>query len=310
MAWAVVVRAASRSWGSSRRPLLELEPGHDGEQVGVAAALAVAVGRALDVAGAGLDRDQRVGHRAGRVVVEVDPDPDPGRQGGADLADDPGHAGRQAAAVGVAEDHGVGPGGGGRLDHGQGVGRVGGVAVEEVLGVEGGPAAGRHQVGDRVADHGQVLVQGGPQGLVHVQVPGLADQGDDRGLAVQEGVQVGVVVDPAAGPAGGPERGQGGVAPGQLGGAGEVLGVLGVGAGPAALDDVDAEVVEQAGHPQLVGHGELEADLLGAVAQGGVVGLYVVLAGHAGQRGNSWLGARRPVRPSRGSARRGPWWPP
>ena len=266
---------------------LELEAGDDGEQVGVAAALAVAVGRALDVAGAGLHRDQRVGHRAGRVVVEMDPDPDPGRQGRGDLADDPGDAGRQAAAVGVAEHDGVGPGGGGRLDDGQGVRRVGGVAVEEVLGVEGGPPSRRHQVGDGVADHGQVLVKGGPQGLGDVQVPGLADQGDDRGLGVQQRVEVGVVVDPTAGPAGGPEGGQGGVAPGQFGGPGEVLGVLGVGPGPAALDDVDAEVVEQAGHPQLVGHGELEADLLRPVAQGGVVGLYVLVLGHAGQRGDS-----------------------
>jgi hypothetical protein len=120
-----------------------------------------------------------------------------------------------------------------------------------------------------------------------MQVPGLADQGDDRGLGVQQRGEVGVVVDPTAGPAGGPEGGQGGVAPGQLGGPGEVLGVLGVGPGPAALDDVDAEVVEQAGHPQLVGHGELEADLLRAVAQGGVVGLYVLVLGHAGQRGDS-----------------------
>jgi hypothetical protein len=273
--------------GQQLEALLELEAGDDGEQVGVAAALAVAVGRPLDVAGTGLDRDQRVGHRAGRVVVEVDPDPDPGREGVPDLADDPVHGRGQAAAVGVAEHHGVGAGGGRRLDNGQGVGRVGGVAVEEVLGVEGGPPPGGHQVGDRVADHGQVLVEGGPQGLGDVQVPGLADQGDDRGPRVQQGAQVGVVVDPAAGPAGGPEGGQGGVTPGQLGGPGEVLGVLGVGAGPAALDHVDAEVVEEAGDPQLVGHGELEADLLGAVAEGGVVGLYVLVGGHAWQGGSS-----------------------
>ena len=71
------------------------------------------------------------------------------------------------------------------------------------------------------------------------------------------------LVDPAAGASGGPERGQDGVAPGQVGRPGEVLGVLGVGPWPAALDDVDAEVVEEAGDPQLVGHRELEADLLG-----------------------------------------------
>ena len=54
-------------------------------------------------------------------------------------------------------------------------------------------------------------------------------------------------------------------------GALEELGVLRVGAGPAALDEVDPEIVEQPGDGELVRHREVEPLLLGAVAQGGVV---------------------------------------
>ena len=51
----------------------------------------------------------------------------------------------------------------------------------------------------------------------------------------------------------------------------EELGVLGVGAGPAALDVVHAEPVEGAGDLHLVLHREREPLALGAVAEGGVV---------------------------------------
>ena len=55
-----------------------------------------------------------------------------------------------------------------------------------------------------------------------------------------------------------------------LRGPGEELGVLRVGAGPAALDERHPEVVELLGHPELVVDGQGQALLLGAVAQGGV----------------------------------------
>ena len=53
-------------------------------------------------------------------------------------------------------------------------------------------------------------------------------------------------------------------------GPGEELDVLGVGAGPAALNEGDAEVVELLGHPQLVVDREGEALLLAAVPENGV----------------------------------------
>ncbi len=135
---------------------LELQPGDDREQVGVAAPLPVAVGRALHVQAARRHADQRVGHRAGRVVVEVPADADrrpAGRRavaddGGADLLHDRDDVVGQRAAVGVAQRQRVRPALDGRGQHGQGVAPVGPVAVEEVLGVEHHPPARRRDEGD------------------------------------------------------------------------------------------------------------------------------------------------------------------
>ena len=80
---------------------LELERRDDGDEVGIAAALAQSVERALDLAGAGADGSERVRHRLLGVVVGVDADMVAG-----DRAHHLGHDGldlvRQRAAVGVA----------------------------------------------------------------------------------------------------------------------------------------------------------------------------------------------------------------
>ena len=150
---------------------------------------------------------------------------------------------------------------------------VGSVAVEEVLGVEAHLAARRHQPGHRVLDHQQVLVERGAQYVVHLAVPGLADQGDDRRRGVEQRAQLEVVLGTDARPAGRPERRQPGMLEPDTSNAGEELGVGLVGTGPAALDDADPDAIEVLGDPQLVGHREVDADALGAVAQGGVVDL-------------------------------------
>src|SRR5215510_972773 len=53
---------------------LQFQIGDDGAEVGVAAALAVAVDAALDVRGSLLNRSQRVGNSHIRIVVRVDAD--------------------------------------------------------------------------------------------------------------------------------------------------------------------------------------------------------------------------------------------
>jgi hypothetical protein len=112
---------------------LEFEVGDDGGQVGVAAALAVAVHAALHVRGAGFHRGHGVGHRQIRIVVRVDADDaiEALAHFGDDLRQPPG----ERAAVGVAQAQHVGAGLVRGFQRAQRVIRVGDVAVEEMLGV-------------------------------------------------------------------------------------------------------------------------------------------------------------------------------
>ena len=178
----------------------------------------------------------------------------------------------QHAAVGVAQGDDLGAGLGGDPHGLERVVAVGGVAVEEVLGVEEDPPALAAQERHGVADHLEVLGQRGAQRPLDVAGVRLGDEGDDLGLAVEQRPHLRVALGPAAGPPGRAEGRQGGVAQPQVGrGAGEELGVLGVGAGPAALDEADPQLVEVRRDGELVRHGEVEALLLRAVAQRRVV---------------------------------------
>jgi hypothetical protein len=108
-----------------------------------------------------------------------------------------------------------------------------------------------------------------------VQRPGLADQRHDRRLGVEECPQARVVLDLAARQSRRAERGQRRVLEIDLLGPLEELGVLRVGSGPAALDDVDAEPVQRGRDPQLVGDRQVKPDLLRAVPQSRVVDLHL-----------------------------------
>src|ERR1019366_2102773 len=104
-------------------------------EVGVAATLAEAVQRALYLARAGAHGGKRVGDSVVGVVVGVDADMVAGddlRRFGDDALDLVG----QRAAVGVAQDHPARAGVVGGARAFERVGRVGLVAVEEVLAVD------------------------------------------------------------------------------------------------------------------------------------------------------------------------------
>ena len=204
-ATACAMRVASRSrpCGSTLPVQLELEVGDDGDEVGVAGALAVAVDAALHVARPGGDGGQRVGHGAAAVVVGVDADA--GAGGLDDVEHDVGDPVGQHAAVGVAQGDDLRAGLGGRAQHLEGVRPVGAVAVEEVLGVEEDRLPLLAQVRDRVAHHREVLLERGAQRELDVAVVRLRDEGDDAGAGVAEGTHERVVGSPYAGPAGGAE---------------------------------------------------------------------------------------------------------
>ena len=279
-------RVAQQPGGQHRPVQLELEVGDDRDQVGVAGALAVAVDGALHVAGAGVDRGQGVGDRAAGVVVAVDADPDPGRLD--DVVDDVGDPAGQHPAVGVAERDDRGARVVRRAEHLEGVVAVGAVAVEEVLGVEEHLLPLLAQVGDGVADHREVLLERGAQRQLDVAVVRLGDQRDHPGAGVAQRGHQRVVGRGDPGPPGGAEGREPRVAQVELlAGAAEELGVLGVGARPAALDVADAEVVEVPRDGQLVGDGEGEPLLLRAVAQGRVVDVEATLQSSRG-RSRGW----------------------
>ena len=108
-------------------------------------------------------------------------------------------------------------------------------------------------------------------------VVGLGDQRDHARAAVAQRRHERVVGGRDAGPPGGAEGRQLGVPQVELlARAPEELGVLGVRARPAALDEPDAEVVDVPGDVELVQDGEVEPLLLGAVTQGRVVDVEVV----------------------------------
>ena len=236
--------------GQHRQVHLGRQVAHHREQVGVAGALAVSVGRALHMGGAGLHRGDRVGHRATGVVLAVNAYPEPAPF--PDLADDPLDLHRQHAAVGVAEHHHVGAGGHRGLGHPQPVITVGGEPVEEVLAVQKHPPAVIHQQPDRVGDHGQVLRQRGAQGALHVPDVGLGDQGDHLGPGVQQSTDLRILLRPGAGLAGGTEGDQLGRGQRELTGRGpsEEFGVLGHRPRPPALDEADAQLVQQGRRPR------------------------------------------------------------
>ncbi len=97
-------------------------------------------------------------------------------------------------------------------------------------------------------------------------------------LGLQDGVEPGIVGGAAAGAACHAEGHELGVL--EVRRIGEEAVVGRIGARPAALDVVDAEKIELARDGGLVGHGEIHALGLGAVAQGGVEEIEPV--GHAG----------------------------
>ena len=149
---------------------LQHQGGDDGDEVGIAAALADAVERALDVAHAGIDGCQRIGDRMLGVVMSVDAEVAT-RHVGRDVADDGAHFGRQRAAIGVAQHHPAGASLVSLLGAGQRIGGIGLEAVEEMFAVDQDFLAGGLRGLDRLADGLEVLLVGAAQRHAHVIVP-------------------------------------------------------------------------------------------------------------------------------------------
>ena len=257
---------------------LQLQVGDDRAQVGVAAAFADAVDGALHLRRAVLHGDQTVGDAELRIVVAVDADRH--LDGLAHGIDRGGDLVRQPAAVGLAETHDVGAGvrrDTATLDREL---RVVAEAVEEVLGVEDDRVDVPLQEDDAVVDHLEVLRLRDAQILAHVQLPGLAEDGHDRRLRLQELADVGVVAGARADAACRAEGSDARVLQAQALGFLEERFVARIRSGPTAFDVGDTEVVEAFGDAQLVLDGEGDVLRLAAVAQRRVVDVDVPCGGH------------------------------
>ena len=189
-----------------------------------------------------------------------------------DPVDGAGDVRQQAPSIGVAQDQALGTLLERGPQHPQGELRVRPVAVEEVLRVKEDPPVVASQVRHRLGHHRDSVVEVGQQGFPDVVVPRLPDDAYRLGLRFEQIEHLRITLNRSAGPAGGAERGQGRGAEVEFGTRPlEKLAVLGVGAGPSALDVSDPEIVQQSGDPQLVGNGQRDAFLLRPVSQGGVV---------------------------------------
>ena len=200
--------------------------------------------------GAGVDRGERIGDGQVAIVVRVDAERHVDGRGRflGERGDFLGHA----AAVGVAHHDDHRPAFDGGLDRFRGVVGVRLPAVEEVLGVVDHVAAHLAQVGDRLADHRQVFFERNAQHFGHVEIVRLADDRDDGRLRLDERLHAGVVGRLHALAARHAERAQPAVLQRLGGDALKELGVLRIRERVAALDEVEAELIEPPGDEQLV----------------------------------------------------------
>ena len=244
--------------------------------MGVAAAFAEAVQRALDLAGARQDGGKAACDRRFGVVVGVDAEALARDARGDDFGGDTADVVGERAAVGVAEDDPTGTGVMGGAQAGEGVIGIGLVAVEEMFGIEERLAPLGHAMRDGGADVVEVLVERDAERIGDVKIMGLADKTDGGRARVQDGGEDVVVFRRAARALGHAEGGHGGA--GFRGGV-EKGAVGGVRARPAAFDMVEAERVEGLSDADFLGRGELHALRLLAIAQRGVVEVEAVRHG-------------------------------
>src|SRR5262249_37330706 len=126
----------------------------------------------------------------------------------ADFGDDLHQTPGDGAAVGVAQAQDAGAGFVSGFQGAQRVVRIGGVAIEEVLGVVDDFLAVFAEIGYGVGDENEVLFQGNAERAMNVEVPRLPKNRDDRSAGVHQGKNVAVLLHGVLREPGGAERSQ------------------------------------------------------------------------------------------------------
>ncbi len=140
-----------------------------------------------------------------------------------------------------------------------------------MLGVEIDFGHGAFQIGDGIADDFQIPRRVQPQGLPCVELAGLAENRPRSRTRLDERVQIGIGLRRIAGVVRAAESGDTGVFQMVVGDFLKKGHIHRIGARPAALHVVDAEVIEAQGYLELVGRRKVDVFRLCAVAEGGIV---------------------------------------
>ncbi|MNV41198.1 hypothetical protein D3C71_1328270 [compost metagenome] len=149
---------------------LKLQSRNDGAEVGVAAALAVAIDCALNLTGSRLNRAERVRYGQLAVVVGMDAEVGAGnplRQGCHNILDFMG----QCAAVRIAHNEPIRARFACPSHNGCCILGIVLVAIKKMLGIKNDLKPLALQKGNGIADHGQILFQCSLQGGMHMEIP-------------------------------------------------------------------------------------------------------------------------------------------
>ena len=131
------------------------------------------------------------------------------------------------------------------------------------------------EIGQGAGDEFQVALRGGLEDLLDLEQGRLAEDGHHRGQTDEEFLHVGVGFRRPVLVVGAAEGGDAAEAQLIVPNFAEKILVLGVGAGPAAFDVMNAQIRQFLGDADFVGQGQVEVFGLGAVSQGGVIDFHL-----------------------------------
>ena len=197
---------------------------------------------------------RRQGIRNPQTTVVVGMDADAARQPAHRSPSDRCNLRWQAPAVGVAQDHHVGPGFFRSQPSIHGVVRIQLEAIKAVLGIVDDCFAMVLQVADRIANHRQILFRRAPKHLPHMKHRGLAKDCHHGGSRLQKQSDLFIILHRHPLPPGRTERGQPRIPEPLLPRLLEELDVLRIGPRPPTLDVVHPEGVQPLRNSKLVGH--------------------------------------------------------
>ena len=147
----------------------------DRYQIGVAAALADAIQRALHMANAGIDGCERIGNRLFRIIVCVNAEM-VARDMLRHRPNDFRHFRWLRAAIGVAKNDPASAGAVGRLSTGKRIFRIGLVAIEEMLAIDDGFLARLDGSFNGSVDRLEIFLVRAAERYAHMIVPALTDE--------------------------------------------------------------------------------------------------------------------------------------